>query len=88
MTLLLRNYIVRLKSDGHEDTGNVENMRSGIVNSSTNVDHVDDVAPWLNSHRSNIPSGIDANIHRPPPSGNILISRLIKQNSHALTKSR
>ena len=77
VTLLLRNYIVRLKSDGQEYTGNAENVRSGIVNSGTNVDHVDDVAPWLNTHRSNLPSGIDLNIHRPAPSGKILIHRLM-----------
>ena len=52
MTLLLRNYIVRLKSDGHEDTGNVEQMRSRIGNNGTNVDNVDEVAPWLNPTRS------------------------------------
>ena len=80
MTLLLRNYIVRLKSDGHEDTGNVEQMRSRIGNNGTNVDNVDEVAPWLNPTRSNLPTGININIHSPNPSGKLLLYRFIKLN--------
>ena len=69
VTLLLRNYIVSLKSDGNEDNSNHENVRSGIPNNGTIGDNIDDVAPWPNLQQPNLPCGIETHLHRPSPSG-------------------
>ena len=58
MTLLLRNYIFSLKSEGHEAKGHVESVRSGIVKNGNITDHEDDIAPWPSLQRPNFPSGI------------------------------